>query len=322
MLGEVCTGLLQHSTSVPRTVSDTILALRPGEAVRWSTRPIAYAVSPTLLTGVDCRLPAHAEKATRSVGTLMSRATLTGGHVLQGSAFGRVLIGDARRRLPWSYYLSRPGILETIGKVSWLDVVAGFTGPKQPANGLDLGAIAGRVMDLVQDSPELDRRAPFAVRRTRLRWAVLPWAGGLEGGSGPQPAVQFGIDGDTVRSLVLCLDPGALAETLPNIVELCEDIALHDWLLTTLLALIERSRIGAGPAAHVVDRLKPAVDHLLHLWMPAARVDRSLEEVWQILERRPGFSRQWQASVDRVRDQLSVNAIALLSSVGHRTSRT
>src|SRR5258706_363402 len=46
MLGEVSTGFLRHSTPVSGEISTTILRLRPGDPVRWSKRPIAYAVSP------------------------------------------------------------------------------------------------------------------------------------------------------------------------------------------------------------------------------------------------------------------------------------
>lgn len=49
----------------------------------------------------------------------------------------------------------------------------------------------------------------------------------------------------------------------------------HDWLLTTLLLIIERSRIGALPRGEVARRLTPAVDHLLHLRTPAARINQS-----------------------------------------------
>jgi hypothetical protein len=313
MLGEVSTGLLQHSTSVPANVARDILALQPGQPVRWSTRPIAYAVSPDLLTGVDCRLPTGSDRASRCVGTVASRATLTGGRILQGSAYVRIPRTPTDRRLPWSHYLSRPGVVAGIGKVVWPDVVDGVTGGGRPrTDTLDLGAVAERAMDVVQDSAALDRRAPFPIRRTRLRWALLPPDGT------DAPPIRFGVDDETVRSLVLRLDPDP--DAYGRVLELCEDLALHDWLLTTLVELIERSRIGAGPPAHVIAKLKPAVDHLLHLWMPAARVDRSLEELWHVLERRPGFSRQWQASVDRVRDQIAVNAVALLSSVGASAS--
>jgi hypothetical protein len=84
-------------------------------------------------------------------------------------------------------------------------------------------------------------------------------------------------------------------------------------LLTALLHMIERSRIGIDAQTAVVARLRPAVEHLLHLWMPGARVHESTAAMWSIIENRPGLSRQWQASVNRIRDQLALSSITLLS---------
>ena len=46
--------------------------------------------------------------------------------------------------------------------------------------------------------------------------------------------------------------------------------------------------------------------------MPHAHVDRTLSHLWDVLEREPGFSRQWRTLVQRIRDQLAVQAIPLL----------
>ncbi|GAA5195300.1 SCO2521 family protein [Rugosimonospora acidiphila] len=283
--------------------------LRRDQPVRWSSRPIAYAVTQDLLTGVDCRLPA-AGSGTRCVGTVRSHAALTGGRVLQGSAHVAVARSEHNRRLPWSHYLSRPGVVETIGTERLPEVVAGFSGSPQQSGSLDLGSIGTRVMNTVQDSPQFDGRLPFRMARTTLRWIVAPTDLRL-----PDTAtVQFTVDGEVRRILVLRLDLDLAEEALEQVVALCEDLALHDWLLTALEQLIERSQIGSGPPVQVVERLKPAIDQLLHLWMPAARIHPELMELWQSLERRPGFTRQWRAGVDRVRDQLTANTIALLSS--------
>jgi hypothetical protein len=122
--------------------------------------------------------------------------------------------------------------------------------------------------------------------------------------------VVFGISDDKARTVRLPyrdLDVAAQAA-------LCEDLALHDWLLTTLLSLIERSRIGSGSRSEIVRRLQPAVDYLLHLWMPAARIDQALADVWHCVEQSPGFSRQWQINVDRVRDQLALGTMEMLGT--------
>lgn len=312
ILGEVHTGLLQHSTSLPPPLCRHLLDLVHGEPPRQFERPIAYAVSPDLLAGVDCFLPTSSGSKVRGVGTVIHRAALTGGHVLQGTAVVHIVRGTAGRRLPWPHYLARPGEVETIGKVEGQALVRGFltAKPARPAGArLDLGAISGRLMDVVQAAPELDRAPPFRMARTRLRWAaVVSEATGGNAGPVDEPAV-FGIESQHLRTLRLRCEPhqtGAVAQ-------LCEDLARHDWLLTTLLELVERSRIGTG-SPQTIDRLRPAVDHLLHLWMPGARVDPALLAVWEGLDRRPGFTRQWRALVDRIRDQLALRTLALLAA--------
>ena len=73
-------------------------------------------------------------------------------------------------------------------------------------------------------------------------------------------------------------------------------------------ALLDAPRVGAH------------IQHLLHLWMPAARVEEELVELWERLERRPGLSRQWQTAVNRIRDEVAVTAVTLLDA-GTGTSR-
>jgi hypothetical protein len=310
-LGEVHTGLLQNSSAVSPPLSAHLTALVLGERVRCFERPIAYAVSPDVLTGVDSRLATSSGAKARGIGTVVSRAAITGGHVLQSSAVVRMTKSGTDRRLPWSHYLSKPGTVETVGRVDWADLARGFVAPQPSAGCLDLGAICGRVMDTVQASAELDRLPPFRMARTRLRWVMTPTELGPAGRMAGNPqagSVQFAVEHRTLRTVWLSVDKSDTSV----LIALCEDLALHDWLLTTLLELVERSRIGATSPAQVVSRLRPAVDHLLHLWVPAARLDESVAHFWDNLERRPGFSRQWHASVNRIRDQIAISTIALL----------
>src|SRR5579859_7659553 len=72
-LGEVHTGLLQHATALPQAQVSRMLNLREGETVLRSQRPTAYAVSPDLLTGVDCELPSNSGRHVRGAGTVVSR---------------------------------------------------------------------------------------------------------------------------------------------------------------------------------------------------------------------------------------------------------
>ncbi len=303
IFGEIHTGLLQNSTALPPSSCDELLALMRGERVRRFERPIAHAVSPEIFTGVDCGLAVSTGKA-RAVGTVACRASITGGHVLQGSATVRLARSAAGRRLPWSHYLARPGQAEVIGKADVDELARQFVRPQPVAATLDVSAISARLVDTVQASRRLDRRPPFRAARTRLRWAAtLSDAPSVD-------VVRFRMENVMLRTALLSCGRA----DVPGVVEFCEDLALHDWLLTTLLRMLERSRIGIDSRSDVVRALRPAVDHLLHLWMPAARGDEISAALWDRLERRPGLSRQWHASVDRIRDQIALSTIGLLEA--------
>jgi hypothetical protein len=307
-LGEVRTALLQNSVSVPPDVARQVLQLRPGEQVRCSERPINYAVSPDVPTGVKCRLATRTGRRTWGIGTAVTHASVTGCRVLQGSTYTELAFGRADRPAPWSHYLSRSGSFDVTGRANWDDIRDGFLG-QEPQDALDLGAISERMMDGVQSRPELDREPPFRARRTALRWTLedvaddLPWA-------------HFTIASPTLRTLRL-----AVKADTEKVLQLCEDLALHDWLLTTLLDLIERGQRKAGQPAEMVESLRPAVEHLLHLWLPGARVDESLLSFWDGFQKRPGFSRQWEVSVNQIRDQIAVTTAGLLSAAPADTRR-
>ncbi len=129
---------------------------------------------------------------------------------------------------------------------------------------------------------------------------------------------RFTLAEDELRTVRLRVPEDIPAADLAG---LCEDLALHDWLLTTLVRVLDGIRLGPaapgtwprtagdGELPPTVRALRPAVDHLLHLWMPRARVSGRLAPLWEALEERPGFTRQWLALVQRVRDQLTLHAI-------------
>jgi hypothetical protein len=303
VFGEIHTGLLQHSVALSPALCEEILTLIRGDRVRRFERPIAHAVSPETLVGVDCGLAVSQGRA-RAVGTVTCRTSVTGGSLVQGSATVRVTQSSAGRRLPWSHYLARPGQLELIGKADTTDLAERFTAPAAPRRTLDLGAISARAVDAVQGSPWLDRRPPLRAARTRLRWAATVSDGE------PAGLLRFRMEDVALRTALLTVPAADIA----SVMEFCADLALHDWLLTTVLRVLERSRIGTGSRSEVVRVLRPAVDHLLHLWMPAARGDETSAALWASLERRPGLGRQWRSSERRIRDQLIVSNIALLES--------
>jgi hypothetical protein len=308
--GEVRTSLLTHSAHLPAEDSERLLSLLAGAPVRRSERPIARVVSPPRFTGVDCALAAGSGRTVRSVGTVSSHAVLTGGRVLQGSAVVEIVGSAQRRRLPWSHYLAQPGRAEVIGKHREAELAAAFLEPGGAGDRLDLGAIAQHTVNAVYEQGALDFRAPLKSGETRLRWAATRTddeAGPETGGTVAFVVRPTGVR--TARIETTTADPAA-------IVALCEDLALHDWLLTTLTAVIERSLRGDPAGTRALQQLRPAVDCLLHLWMPGAHVGDELAAVWDGLERRPGFSRQWLTSVQRIRDFLAVSTLRELDRAG------
>jgi hypothetical protein len=237
---------------------------------------------------------------------VLSRALLSGGRVVQGSAAAWIERSGAARRLAWSHYLARAGRLDALGRFDRADLAAGFLRPPPNTPGaLDLGGIVSRLVDRVQSLDLVDRRAPLRTKRTQLRWAVTVEERFTESGS-----VRFTVEEDGLRTMSMRLGPGdaVFAQAL------CEDLALHDWLLTEVIRRMEAAVSSAGPVTERVAALRPFVEHLLHLWMPGARVAPELLEVWDVFERRPGFTRQWTASVEWIRDQLAAGTATLLAA--------
>ncbi|MEV7992587.1 SCO2521 family protein [Streptomyces sp. NPDC086077] len=309
IFGEVHTCLLRHSQTLLGRAAADLLRLRADERVRLSERPNLYVRSPDVPTGVDCQLPSACGAKIRAVGTVTTRATLTEGRLLQVGAHCTVTAEGAGRRRRWGHYMARPGVVEPLGMLPEQDVADGCLGDGRRPGDLDLGAIADRTLTRVLRDRALDKQPPFRSRVTRLRWIALRAADG-EG-----PAVeQFTLAGNGLRTAKIRLPTGISAAAAA---ELCHDFALHDWLLTTLARLVERSRLGSRDGREALTMLRPAVDHLMHLWMPGARVDQPLRPLWEALERQPGFTRQWQSLVQRIRDQLALQTITHLQTIAH-----
>jgi hypothetical protein len=306
-VGEVHTNVLQHSTALAQEQSAEVLSLVEGEAVLTSRRPSLYAVSPDIRTGVDCWLPSARRRQLRGVGAVVTRAIITGGRIVQASSVIQVVSGE--RRQPWSHYLAHPGVLETVGKLNTADLTAGFLRGND-ADVLNLEAITGRVLDGVQMSDLLDRRPPLRAARTRLRWAAQ-----VAPGSDREVSAVVTVDSPTLRTVELVLDPQDVPAAVAG---LCEDLALHDWLLTMLSSLVEAAVTRSTSGQEHIERLRPVLEHLLHLWLPGARVDPRLRPIWDRLEQVPGFSRQWNSSVNWIRDQISVGNMALLRDLAGR----
>jgi hypothetical protein len=299
-IGEVHTGLLLTSTAVSPDTAVELLSVLPGSSVRTRERPVRYAWSPELLTGVDCLAPVAGQREVRLVGTPATRLSLTDGHIVQAGTYAAFRHEPTGRRRPWGHYLAQPGVVEVLGTVPQENLALGFLNGPANARVLDLGAVNVRALAGIQRSTQLDHNPPFHSRRTRLRWSA-------EFATERQEMV-FALGGDGLRTVRLRTeepDPRALAD-------FCADLALHDWLLSALVGLVDRAVARSRPTAELVSMLRPGIDHLVHAWMPSAHVKRTLTGIWQDFDASSGFSLQWQKTVQRIRDQLSVGIIEAL----------
>jgi len=301
-IGEVHTGLLLTSTAVSADTAADLLAIVPGRAVRTRQRPIRYAWSPELLTGVDCSALLAERREVRVVGTPATQLSLTDGRIIQAVTHATLRHDEAGRRRPWAHYLAQPGVLEVLGKASEESLAAGFLRGPATATALDLGGVNVRALADIHRSELLDRKPPFRSRPTRLRWSAEP--------SDYQQEIVFTLGADGLRTVRLRTpEPNARA-----LADFCADLALHDWLLSTLVDIVDRAVARSRPAAELIGMLRPGIDHLVHAWMPAAHANRILDSIWQELDLRSGFSLQWQKTVERIRDQLSVGLVEAVKS--------
>ncbi|MEU8390760.1 SCO2521 family protein [Micromonospora sp. NPDC048842] len=303
-LGAVHTGLVQHSGALPVGRAAELLDLVEGATVVSVRRPMACTTSPEVLTGVDCDAPSGTGRRVRLVGTVIGRASLTGGRVAQSSVDSRLQRAATSTRLPWHNYLGRPGQLDAIGKVSAPAVVDGYLRGdagrfEVPHTSLDLDAVAMQLLDRVQRGDLLDRRPPLRAPRTTLRWSIT-----VDDRSSVDARATFTVGAGQARTLEVTLgrhDPAAARL-------LCEDLALHDWLVTTVSSVVDDLAATSWPPPVRVRRLSLLVEHLTRLWMPGARVPGSMSALTQELDRQAGLTRQWTACVQWIRDQLAAAA--------------
>lgn len=271
-----------------------LLGLLPGEPARSRSRPVRIAWSPDLLTGVDCAAPLQpAMRRARLVGTLRSTVSVTEGRLLQVATSALVRRGVPDCRHPWSYYLSQPGTVELLGSVPDDAVATGFLTATRGPDTLDIAAVNSRLLAKVQKSAGLDHRPPFRARRTQVRWVSR--ASGQD-----RQHADFTIGPEESRTLSLEI-PDRLN---PALGEFCSDLALHDWLLSSLRDLVDRALAGAPPRQRALRGLRQATENLVHTWMPGARVDDGLAALWAELESRARLTTQWDTAVTRVRDYI------------------
>ncbi|WP_141202884.1 SCO2521 family protein [Streptomyces griseorubiginosus] len=303
--GEVRTCLLPTRDPLDETAAVRLLQLRADEPVRVSRHPNRHAASPEVLTGVDCPLPADTGTRMRAVGTVRTRAMLVEGRVLQSSAFFTLADTGTDRRQPWGHYLVRPGVLVPVGRLDEQAVARGFLLGHRPGQ-LDIGSIAEALTARISRLRVLDHDPPLTTVDTRLRWTAVRTH------PDDPPTVLLTTDRDGLRTVELRLPPDTAPDAAAG---LCEDLALHDWLLTTVAGKLDGLRTGAAADRTGLGVLGPLVDHLLHLWMPRARVDSVLHPVWDQLDASPGYGRQWRTLTQRIRDRLALLALRALQEV-------
>ncbi|MFD3705760.1 SCO2521 family protein [Nocardia sp. NPDC058658] len=298
VLGEIRTCLLPHSVTLDGPATDDLLATVAGATVLRRERPGPLAFSPRHATGVDCHLGWGTTTTVRAVGTVESTAILVGSRLSQLSAHTTVVRASQRKRRPWSHYISQVGVTEVIGDlpdhaIADKELAAGHFAPPGP-NTLDLASISARRLDALHASPLLDHQPPLRAPTTRLRWTAT--IGGSTG-----PAVSLRIEDELSRTLRVTVREAA---DLPDAVRFCQDVAVHDWLLTVIDAKVLAAE--GAPAGRQVSALAPVLEHLTHLWMPGAQVPAAMRAPWRDLQAAANFSKQWTARIQQVQRRIEV----------------
>jgi hypothetical protein len=307
ILGEVRTCLLHNSAALPKAVVRELLGLKPGRRVLATDRPISRSVSPDLMVGVDCQLATEPLTKARGIGTVASHAVVTGGLVLQSSARARLERAVGNYRRDWSHYAARGGVVEVISRADVAQFALGHRSGGAAGAALDLGSVSEHLLGVVQMRPQLDHETSIRARPTRLRWTATV-------GEDLEPTVRLHVDSEVLRTVELTLP----AAQLPLAERFCEDLALHDWLVTALAGVIDQADRDTLVGEDPIKPLTSAVERLVHLWMPGAHVVPEMRSLWAALEVRPGFSLQWNAQVARVRDQIALRTLDALEHTRRR----
>ncbi|WP_280318212.1 SCO2521 family protein [Nocardia wallacei] len=297
LLGDIHTCLLPSRTVLDTSaVVEVLDAVKPGSGVTSLERPVPLAVSSPRVEGVDCTLATASGRAVHGIGTVLSRVIVIGGRVMQSSTQTAVTQASVNQRQPWVHYLARAGTVEAVtelGPDSGRRLADGYLRGSEPDR-LDLAAISGRLATLVRMDTRLDRQVPIRAATTRLRWAV-------EIAAAPEqpPSFSFRLDNDTLRSVRVTV----AARDVDAAQRFCEDLAVHDWLLTTITQLLrDADRFESSSDASIL--LAPMLEQLVPLWMPGAHTPPPLRALWAELEAAPGFTRQWSARAEQLRDRM------------------
>ncbi|HET9255724.1 MAG TPA: SCO2521 family protein, partial [Pseudonocardiaceae bacterium] len=166
---------------------------------------------------------------------------------------------------------------------------------------LDLGAISEHLLTRVQMRPQLNYKAIIRSRPTRMRWSATV-------SEKNELTVKLHINDDVLRTVEVI----APVSQLSLVEQFCEDLALHDWLITVLDDVIEQTDRDAVAGTDPMKIFGPVAERLVNLWMPGAHINPALRPLWETLEERPGFSRQWKAQVATIRDRIALRTLEAL----------
>ncbi|UFS94516.1 SCO2521 family protein [Nocardia huaxiensis] len=307
VLGEVRTSLLPHSTPLSEPEVVHLLSIVPGIQVSARKRPLARVVSPSLGVGVDCDLATRRgrQARARAIGTVSARVVVVGGRVGQSSATTRVVRAQRPSRQNWSHYLANLGTVELIPRIGddatvMLELCEGFLEYSGDTT-LDLGSISEQLQLGLRMDPLLDHRPSLHTSATRLRWAARV-AAQPSGSTDGWVRLEFRLEDEIVRSARITVSTEA---NLAGVQQFCEDLAVHDWLLTTVSNELAAIDSVAGDR-DTTPRMTALLRELAHLWMPGAHTPGGLRGLWTSLEHEPGFTRQWKSEVGRLRDRLLI----------------
>lgn len=298
IIGEIRTGLLRTSLPLPAQAVADLLSMRPGRQITATDRPINRTVSPDSIVGVDCTLSTDPQVKARGIGTVVTHAVVVGGAVVQASSRTRLEWVDYRERREWSHYTARRGVVDVLGRPDQAKVIGGTKLPAPQRKALDLGAVCQRMLNLVQGRPQLDHKIALRTRPTQLRWNATAR-------EGARPRVHLHIDTDVRRTVDVVVPPELLTEAI----RFCEDLALHDWLYTSLGHVVEQAERDMAAGADPTMLLGAALTLLVRLWMPGAHVHHALRPLWADLEVEPSFTASWQQNVAWIRDQVSMRTL-------------
>ncbi|WP_040797903.1 SCO2521 family protein [Nocardia higoensis] len=309
VLGEVRSCLLPTSTALSRPVVQDLLTLVPGRRVPARDRPIPIAQSATTAVGIDCDLAIERGNGRdpRAIGTVAVQAVVVGGRILQSSARTTVVVAPQKRRHDWSHYLGRVGVAEVVTRTepnTAARLAEGFLAPVVPSHTLDLASISERLLARVRRDNRLDRKPPILAAPTRLRWIARV-------AEVAEPVLSMHVVDDTVRTARVLVPEAA---QLADVRRFCEDLAAHDWLLTTTAAAVQESDRFPSGSAESVEALTPVLTELAHLWMPGAHLSERMRPLWAQLQEKPGFTNQWNAHIGHIRDRTSVAVLQALRS--------